>query len=215
MGAVEAIDLGARAIALAGVALFGLVAATHWAVRRKALAPFGVWSRTIRSLSDPLLRPIESRLARRGGNPQDATFWLLGIAIIAGLLLINLSRWLTGLVLTLIRLGSAPPIVWARVAVDWVFGLLMLALIVRVVGGWLALSPYSRWMRLAHRLTDCRCTPTSRATSAWLQPLRSSSAARSRRASRASKSRRTPRGLPMSRSVPEMARNVTIFYESQ
>lgn len=162
MGVVETIDLAARAIALAGAALAGLVAATHWAIRRKALAPFGTWSRTVRRLSDPLLRPIEHRLVRRGGNPQDATFWLLGIAIVGGLLLITASRWLIGLVLTLIRLGSAPPIVWARVAVEWGFGVIMLALIVRVVGGWIGLSPYSRWMRLVYHLTDWVVRPIRR-----------------------------------------------------
>ena len=50
---------------------------------------------------------------------------------------------------------------------------------------------------LSHRLTDWRCTPTSRATSDCDTPRRNSRAASKRRCSSASKSRRTPLGFPM------------------
>jgi YggT family protein len=114
-------------------------------------------------VSDPVLKPIERRLARRGGNPQDATFWLLGIAVVGGLLLITATRWITGLVLTLVQLAGAPPGVWVRVAIDWAFGMLTLALLVRVIGSWFGASPYtSRIMRLAHRLTDWIVVPIRR-----------------------------------------------------
>ncbi len=49
----------------------------------------------------------------------------------------------------------------------------------------------------AHRLTDCRCTPTRRATSACGTPALRSFAAFNRRRSNSSKSRCTPRGLPI------------------
>src|SRR5215472_14222570 len=52
----------------------------------------------------------------------------------------------------------------------------------------------------AQRLTDCRCTPNSRATSDWLSPSRSNRAPSSRRSSNFSKSRRTPAGLPMGKT---------------
>jgi YggT family protein len=114
-------------------------------------------------VSDPLLRPIERRLARRGGNPQDATLWLLGFAILGGLLLITGARWLVGLIATLINVAGAGPLAWLRAAVDWAFALAMLALIVRVVGSWLGASPYtSRWMRLAYRATDWIVNPIRR-----------------------------------------------------
>ncbi|MEZ4588242.1 MAG: YggT family protein [Gemmatimonadales bacterium] len=162
MGVPEAVDLGTRAVALAAVGVAGVIAATHWAVRRRMLDPFGAWSKSIRSVSDPLLRPIEHRLVRRGGNPQDATFWLLGLAIVGGLVLINLARWLVGVVATLLALGSASPAVWVRVALDWSIGVLMLALIVRVIGGWLGLGPFNRWMRPVYFLTDWLVNPIRR-----------------------------------------------------
>jgi hypothetical protein len=67
----------------------------------------------------------------------------------------------------------------------------------------------------AQRLTDCRCTPTWRDTSASLSPFLRSVAAFSRRSSNASKSRLTPAGLPMHESVAEKTGNVTIFCDSQ
>lgn len=68
---------------------------------------------------------------------------------------------------------------------------------------------------LAHRLTDCRWTPSCRATSAWCTPCLNSANARKRRCSNASKSLLTPAGFPMQEIVPQSHENVTIFYENQ
>src|SRR5713226_3149270 len=82
---------------------------------------------------------------------------------------------------------------------------------------WAALSLGGRPVRLAwrsprtpdcssacaQRLTDCRWTPTARATWDWLSPCRSNRAASIRRASNAAKSRRTPAGLPMPYTLTE------------
>ena len=54
---------------------------------------------------------------------------------------------------------------------------------------------------LAHRTTDCRCTPTLRATSLWLTFWSSNLAAFIRRRSNAPKSRFTPAGFPMPATV--------------
>jgi YggT family protein len=67
------------------------------------------------------------------------------------------------MVATLINVAGQGPVAWLRVAVDWAFVLAMMALIVRVVGSWVGASPYtSRWMRLAHRLTDWIVNPIRR-----------------------------------------------------
>lgn len=163
MDVVAIVDLAVRVVAVAVVGTAALVAATHWAVRRGALEPFGALPRLVRRVSDPLLRPLERRLVRRGANPQDAIFWLFGVAVVGGLLLITGARWITGIVLTLRGLAGAPLTVWAAVLVDWGFGLLMAALIVRVLGSWFGASPYtSRIMRLAHGLTDWIVNPIRR-----------------------------------------------------
>lgn len=67
----------------------------------------------------------------------------------------------------------------------------------------------------AQRLTDCRCTPTLRATSASLYPLPSRRAACIRRFSKASKSRFTPAGFPIDRILTHNRAHVTIISDSQ
>jgi len=155
-------DLVARSLALAGVAVAAVIMATHWAVRQRKLGPFGWWSRPIRKLSDPALRPIERRLLRSGGNPQDATYWLFGIAIVAGLLVISGVRWLFGLVYELLALSGASPGVWLRVAMDWTVSVLTAALFIRVIAGWLGVSSYRPWMRPVYWLTEWLLAPIRR-----------------------------------------------------
>ena len=78
-------------------------------------------------------------------------------------------------------------------------------------------NPWRPWASTsrAQRLTDWRCAPTWRATSAWLTPRDSSRAARSRRRSRPTKSLLTPRGFPMPERVTQKSGIVTILYHSQ
>ena len=67
-----------------------IVALTHWLpCGATAINAFGAWARFVRRWSDPLLRPLERRLVRGGANPQDAPFWLVGIVVVGGLVLIG------------------------------------------------------------------------------------------------------------------------------
>ena len=72
------------AVAL-GCGAFAIVAATHWAVTRGHLSPFGVWSRGVRELAEPIIRPTEKAVIARGGDPRQAPYWLLGAGMIGGL----------------------------------------------------------------------------------------------------------------------------------
>jgi len=68
---------------------------------------------------------------------------------------------------------------------------------------------------LRHRPTDWRCTPSSRATCASVNPRLNNVWARSRRSSNASKSLSTPAGFPMQGYLSQTPSKVTIFYDSQ
>lgn len=160
--AAATIDLAARALALGGAALTGAVALTHWAVRQRYLAPFGGVSKTVRYLSDPLLRPIERRLARAGMNPQDATLWLVGLAVVLGLALVSLVRWIFELIVAGLTLVEAGPRIWAATAVSGAIGLLMLAIFVRFLAGWFGVPPTSRGMRLLAAVSDWLIIPIRR-----------------------------------------------------
>lgn len=156
-------DLVARSLALALAGFAGLTALTHWAVRNKRLNPFGTTSKTVRSLSDPFLRPIESRIVRRGGNPQDASLWFLGLAVVAGLIVITVVRWLVEIVYSLRALADASVGTWIQLTISWTFSLVIAAIFVRFIGSWLGLGRHTRWMRPVFLLTDWIVEPIRRA----------------------------------------------------
>ncbi len=153
---------GVRAVVGAAFVLAALVALTHWAVRSGKLAPFGGWARFVRSWSDSLLRPVELRINRAGGNPQDAPLWLLGIVVLGGLLLIGLLEWVFGFVVSLVYAAKAGPSAILPTLVNVLFTVLMTALLIRVIASWFGISPYSRLMRIVHGLSDWLVDPIRR-----------------------------------------------------
>jgi YggT family protein len=139
-----------------------VVAGTHWAVKHGHLSPFGAWPRAVRKLGQPLLRPVEQRLYRSGGNPVSAPYALFWVALLGGLALLALVQWLIGLILGLVASAAAGPR-WVLVfVVNAVFSILMVAILIRVVASWFGLSPYSKPMRVVHWLTDWLIEPLRR-----------------------------------------------------
>jgi YggT family protein len=158
----RALETVVRYLVVAALAYAAVVALTHWAVRRRTIGPFGAWPRLVRRISDPVLLPLERRVIRLGGSPQDAPLWLLGGVIVVGLVLVSLTRWLIGVAFGLATLAQAGPRAWLQVAVGAAFSLLMAAILVRVIASWVGLSPYSRWMRPVVWLTDWLIDPIRR-----------------------------------------------------
>jgi YggT family protein len=152
----------ARALVVVALAYASVVALTHWAVRRRKIGPFGPWPRLVRRISDPVLLPLERRVIRFGGSPQDAPLWLLGIVILGGLVLLSLTNWLLGLVGSLGGLASASPRTWVRVVVGWAFSLVMLAIFIRVIASWFGVSEFRSWMRPLVFLSDWIIRPIRR-----------------------------------------------------
>ena len=91
------VALAARILVVAVLAYAATVAITAWAVRSRRINPFGAGPKLVRRMSDPIVHPLERRIVRMGGNPQDATLWLVGIAVVGGLLFITLVNWLLAL----------------------------------------------------------------------------------------------------------------------
>ena len=147
---------------LVALAAASLVALVHWLVREGKIQPFGRFARGVRRLSDPLLKPIESNLARRGRNPQEGPFWLVMLVVVAGVLLISMLRWATGFVAGLrVASGSGPAGV-ARFALDIGFSLLLLAIVARVIAGWVGAGRFTRWSRPFFLATDWLVEPIRR-----------------------------------------------------
>ena len=136
-----------RWLVFAVVSLVVLGALAAMAVQRRLVSPFGALARAIRGATDPLLHPFERRILRSGGNPQSAPWWLLGTAIVLGIIGISAAEWIAGEALVLRAAAAGGSGSLLAVLVDWAFGLLMLALIVRVIGSWFGIGRFTWWMR--------------------------------------------------------------------
>jgi YggT family protein len=158
----DVLDIAVRSIVLLALAFAATVALTHWAVRSRRIDPFGTWPRLVRRISDPILLPLERRVIRAGGSPQNAPLWLLGLVIGCGLLLLSLTQWLIGTAAGLVLLAHGGPRVWLRVLVSAAFTILMAAILIRVIGSWLGIGEYRKWMRPVYALTNWLIDPIRR-----------------------------------------------------
>lgn len=138
-----------------------LFATVDWAVRTRRLNPFGPIARFFRRVIDPLMLPIETRLVRRGGQPQHAPWYTLVFIIVGGLILFALLDFI-GTVIAQVGWGLSSPGRFGVLLVSWVFLTLKVALIIRVLSTWFQMSPYSRWVRWTYLLTDWFLEPLRR-----------------------------------------------------
>jgi len=157
-----ALDTLARGLVVLALAYASAVALTHWAVRSRRINPFGAWPRLMRRVGDPVLLPLERRVVRAGGSPQDAPFWLLGIVIALGLLLLSFTHWLIGAAAGLSSLTHTGVRGWIRFLVGLSFTAVMLAIFLRVIASWFGVSPYRPWMRPIALLSDWIIEPIRR-----------------------------------------------------
>ncbi len=139
-----------------------VVALTHWLVREGKVAAFGAWAKFVRSWSDPLLRPVEQRLHRAGGNPQHAPWWLLAVVVVGGLVLIEVLRWLFGWALSAQYAAQGGPRWLLAFLVDTAFSVVIFALLVRVIASWFGMGRHHRVLRIAYTLTDWIVEPLRR-----------------------------------------------------
>jgi YggT family protein len=156
------LDTAIRSIVIAALIYASVVALTHWATRNRRINPFGAWARFMRKVSDPVLLPLESRVLRAGGNPQNAPLWLLAIVIGGGLVLLSFTAWLIELVVRFQWMAQSGPRMWIGTLVSFIFTVLMAAILIRVIGSWLGIGPYRKWMRPFYVLTNWLIDPIRR-----------------------------------------------------
>jgi YggT family protein len=115
---------------------------------------FGPLARFSRSRIDPILEPIERRVLRAGGNPASAPLWALAAVVIGGIAVI----WLLGFIRVQVEAAafatSAGGRGVLRLAVEWIFGILQIALFIRVIASWVRVSPARWWLRWSYTLTE-------------------------------------------------------------
>ncbi|HKV73732.1 MAG TPA: YggT family protein [Gemmatimonadales bacterium] len=151
-----------RLTVLGGFTFSAAVALTHWGVRSRYLQPFGPLPRFMRRVSQPLILPLERRMVKSGHNPSEAPIWLFWISLLGGLLVIGLTQWLIGAFFSLSSAVRSGPSGVLILAIQGAYSLLVVALFIRVVGSWMGLSPYARWMRPVMALTNWLVDPLRR-----------------------------------------------------
>ncbi|MDB4905926.1 MAG: hypothetical protein JWO05_710 [Gemmatimonadetes bacterium] len=130
-----------------------VVALLDWLVRTRRISPFSAIARFMRSAVDPLIAPVERTIVRAGGMPASAPWWALVFVVVGGLCLIGILDFTGGLVAQL-AYGTSSGGAMLRVLLSWAFGLVRLALMVRVLSSWVNVSQYSRWIRWTFPLTE-------------------------------------------------------------
>ena len=136
------------AIALAVMALL------DWLVRTRRISPFSGIGRFARGTIDPLFKPVERAVVRAGGNPVMAPFWALALAVLGGIVLISLLEFVRDQLVFGMSASQSGIGGMGVVLLHWLFQIMRLALLVRVVCSWVRVSPFSKWVRWAFVLTE-------------------------------------------------------------
>jgi YggT family protein len=154
------VNLAAKVFLGLGI-LAGAVCVMDWAIRTRKISPFSGLARFFRNRVDPLLRPIETAIVRRGGMPSAAPLWTLLAIVVTGIVTLQLLKFVGGLLMQL-SAAAADPRQFPLLLIGWALQLLLLALLVRVISSWLPISPYSKWVRWSYVATDWLLGPIRR-----------------------------------------------------
>lgn len=143
-----------RYTVLAVAAVFAVFCLIDWLVRTRRVNLFGPLARFCRSKIDPVLEPIERKVVRAGGNPQSAPLWGLAAVVIGGILLISVLDFIRAQVIGVTFAAQSGRRGMIQLLVGWMFDILRIAILVRVLTSWLPVSPYSKWVRWAYVISE-------------------------------------------------------------
>ena len=144
----------ARIALLASAVVVTVVCGIDWAVRTRRINPVSSVARFFRGSIDPLLAPIERRIVRGGGLPSNAPWWALAAIVVGGIILIWLLGFIRSQVQAVAFASATGPRGYLRLIVAWIFGVLQIALLARVLMSWIRSSPSSWWVRWSYALTE-------------------------------------------------------------
>lgn len=152
----------ARIVVLGVFAVAAFAGAASWLVRTRRISPFGGLGGFLRRASDPIIRPVETRVVRMGGHPAQASFWLVIGSAITGILLLWVLQFGASIILAVQAAAGGGPRAVAGFIVDVAFKIVMLAIVVRAVASWFGTGRYNRWIRPTYTLTDWIVEPLRR-----------------------------------------------------
>lgn len=152
----------ARYVVLTIFAVSALAALGSWLVRTGRISPFTPFGRGVRSATDPIVRPVEKRLVRMGGNPVHAGWWLVVIVAAGGVVFISLLGWALKTFSVVTWAAERGPGATLGLAVELGYNVFFYSVIMRIIGSWLGFFRYNRWMRPFYALTDWLIEPIRR-----------------------------------------------------
>lgn len=152
---INALRGGFFAFALA-VAVFSVL---DWMVRVRRIDPFGRFATFLRTNIRPLMNPIERRLVRAGVNPAATPWWTLVVVVLIGIVILSLLDFVREQVAIAYAVMETGRSGVFRLAVSWTFGILRLALVVRVLLSWVRPSPFAWYVRASYALTEWYLRP--------------------------------------------------------
>ncbi len=143
-------------------AVSALAALGSWLVRTRRVSPFSALGRSLRSATDPIVRPVETRLVRMGGNPVHAGWWLVVVVAAGGVIFISVLGWALNTFHIVEWAAQRGPRAALALTVDLAYNVFFYAVVVRIVASWLGFFQYSRWMRPVYALTNWLIVPIRR-----------------------------------------------------
>jgi YggT family protein len=148
--------------------VFGLFAASalvafgSWLVRTRRISPFTAFGRNLRAITDAVVRPVERRLVRMGGNPVNAGWWLVVIVAAVGVVFISVMGWAVDAFPAAASQVAGGPADTLRLIVEIAYKIVFYAILVRVVASWLGYFQYTKWLRPVYAITDWIILPLRR-----------------------------------------------------
>jgi YggT family protein len=152
----------ARYVVFGVFAVSALAAVGSWLVRTRRISPFSTLGRSLRSATDPIVRPVETRLVRMGGNPVHAGWWLVVVVAAGGVIFLSVFGWAITTFHVAAFAAQMGPRATLALVVNLLYNVLFYALVARIIASWLGFFRYSRWMRPVYALTDWLIGPISR-----------------------------------------------------
>lgn len=160
--AFDALIVAVRFVVFAIAAVAAVVFLVDWLVRTRRISPFHPIARGFRQAVQPLIVPIEERVVRAGGLPSSAPWWALVAVVVTGILVVVLLQFVRDQVAVAAIAGAVGPRGIYVLLIRWIFGILQLALLVRVIASWFRLSEWKPWIRWAVVLTEPILRPLRR-----------------------------------------------------
>jgi YggT family protein len=116
----------------------------------------------MRARVDPRLAGIERQVARVGGHPSATPWWALVVYIVCAALLLAALGMVASLLQDAVAASSLGGLGVLLLLVQWTFGFLRLALLVRIIASWFPRLANSRWIAWSFGATEWMLRPLRR-----------------------------------------------------